>query len=251
MFKKLVHKVCTTKECEKYNVPQEPGLYLCECCQSELQPVYVWNKQALAVVGILTGIVLALAGCFGYEYATNRLLPMEAMRILAGLDKLGKMQSTGRTIGGKIVVADGIVRYTTSKDFAQRPFIQRKEGKSLIFRHRHEYVNGEEFRWELITNLKHVYFFADRPKEATPLTRKAGDGGVLMSAQAPEANDDYYKMDYNPGLEKFVAVYSDKPLDALESQQPIDASRFGNILNDLERDPEVVVYRIELPHVKA
>lgn len=251
MLKKLVHKICTNKDCEKFNVPQEPGLYLCEVCQSELQPVYVWNKQALAAIAVMGGAAVMLAAVFGYEYAANRLAPMEAMRVLSGLDRLMKMDTSGRSIGGKTVLADGTVWYVSSKDFGERPFIERKEGDSIVFRHRHEYVNGEEFRWELNTNLKRVYFFVDRGAEAKLLTKGAGDGGTKISAQAPSGQDQYYKMDNIPGTEKFVVVYSDKPLVDLDGADTIEASKFSGIVRRLEKDPDVVVYHVELPHVKA
>lgn len=251
MLKKLVHKICINKDCEKFNVPQEPGLYLCEVCQGELQPVYVWNKQALAAIALVGGAAVMLAGIFGFEYTANRLAPMEAMRVLSGLDHLVKMDTSGRSIGGKTVLANGTVTYVTTRDFGERPFIERKEGDAIIFRHRHEYANGEEFRWELNTNLKHVYFFVDRATAAKLLTKGSGDGGTTISAKAPAGQDEFYKMDSTPGTEKFVVVYSDKTLGDFDGADTIDASKFSGIVRRLEKDPDVVVYHVELPHVSA
>ena len=251
MFKKLVHKICANKECAKHNVPQEPGLYLCENCQGELTPVYIWNKRALALVGSALGFLAAVGGAIGYEFAINRVAPAEALRILGGIDKLDKLQSSGRRIHGRTVLADGMVWYQSNSDFARQPFIRRSEGAAQIFRHRHQYVSGEEFRWKVITNLEHVYFFSESQASATLLAKGFGDGTAVITADAPPKTDEYYQMDENPGTERFVIVYCDKPIEAFEGRQSLDPGIFDRTVKILEKDSDVVVYHVELPHVKA
>lgn len=198
MFKKVIGKECKNGNCKMYGQMKEATAYLCEECQSELQPIV---KQNTPMVLAVAAIGLVLMGGIGYAvrtYVINR----------AG-DLIDGGTGDSGSKPGKNPLA---MQYAIQAEGDGRP---QNVPVDHVFR------SGDKLRFLVKSaGAAHYYvFYEDRANDKIEVLFPAGTSRPTTANEpvaVPAGNDNWIRMDANPGQERFILIASAAPVDELD-----------------------------------
>jgi hypothetical protein len=207
MFTKIVGKECKTPGCEQMGLMKEPSAFVCEKCGLELAPI---RKTDPVMMGVAALAGVLLMGGLGWGVRTYLMKRASTA--------ISEVVSGGGSSGGSSGGSGATQPAATTLQYAIQ---SADDGRPRTVSADHVFRSGDRFRLVVKSPAaSHYYvFYEDRRNEKMEIlfpegpSRAAGAGDTVA---VPAGNDNWIKLDNNPGLERFIVIAANAAIDEFD-----------------------------------